>query len=91
MSPLIDGVNKYQIVKCVGMRFYHDSDALAEGKLSIRLQNNNMYDRNAVAVMADGKICGHLTRADALKARNIMRHLKYVTRIDVRFLGCMRY
>ena len=87
-APLIDGVNRYKVVKCVGMRFYPDSGALAEGKLSIRLHNHNKYDRNAVAVMADGtKMCGYLTAVDALKDRKIMQQLKYVTRIGVHFLG----
>ena len=70
-------------VTCVGMRHYPDSATLAHpgATIRVRLDNRNPHDPNAVAVYSDSHLCGHLRREDAPRVRQLLREVKYVTRI----------
>ena len=70
-------------VTCVGLRHYPDSATLAHPCAAIRvcLDNRNPHDPNAVAVYSNSHLCGHLRREDAPRVRQLLREVKYVTRI----------
>lgn len=64
----------------VGSQYYTEAwDELESGELisvELILEENNPYDHNAIAVVHNGNILGHLTRSDAQEYHAIIRMLE---------------
>jgi hypothetical protein len=64
----------------VGSQYYGDAwDELESGELipvELVLEDNNPYDKNAIAVVYNKQILGHLTRSDAQEYHSILKMLE---------------